>query len=279
MTKKSEFFTVRTLKIHGDGSFDGWTAGMLEPYSDKPASTGLTSFTAEVQKQASLKAAKLGYDIHTHSIGDRTVRQSLDAFEAVRKAGHDKVHLCVGHTMLVDPGDVPRFKELDVFVNTYATKNAIPDKTNLSRLGKERYNRMQPMGTLLDAGARLTMSADYPTAPVNPMLQISISMVRHDPGKGPAFLGREEDKLTLEEAIKAYTIEAARQLRWDNIIGSLEVGKRADLIVLDRNPFNSKTDEIAEINILATMMNGKVVHEEAVDWDPPGEQIEINVCQ
>ena len=277
-TKESEFFTVRTLKLHGDGAFDGWTAGMLEPYSDKPDSTGLTSFTADVQKQASLKAAKLGYDIHTHSIGDRTVRQSLDAFEAVRKAGYNKVHLCVGHTMLVHPEDVPRFKELDVFVNTFAAKNAIPDETNLARLGKERYNRMQPMGTLLAAGARLTMSADYPTAPVNPWLQISISMNRHDPGKGPAFLGREEDKLTLEEAIKAYTIEAARQLRWGDIIGSIEVGKRADIIVLDRNPFESTTDAIAETNVLATMINGKVVHEEAVDWSMPDRFPEFDVC-
>ena len=68
-------------------------------------------------------------------------------------------------------------------------------------------------------------------------------------------------------------------MRWDNIIGSIEVGKRADIIFLDRNPFESTTDEIAEINVLATMMNGKVVHEEAVDWDPPGEQVKFDVCQ
>ena len=79
--------------------------------------------------------------------------------------------------------------------------------------------------------------------------------------------------------IRAYTIDAAYHLRWDNIIGSIEVGKRADIIVLDRNPFESTTDEIVEINVLATMMNGKVVHEEAVDWDPPGDQIEFAVCQ
>ncbi len=278
MTKDSEFFTVRTLKIHGDGSFDGWTAGMLEPYTDKPDSTGLTSFTAEVQKQASLKAAKLGYDIHTHSIGDKTVRQSLDAFEAVRKAGYDKVHLSTGHTMLVHPGDVPRFKELDVYANTYATKNAVPDETVLARLGKERDHVRQPMGTLLDAGAKLTMSADYPTGPVNPMAQISITMARHDPGEGPRFLGREEDKLTLEEAIRAYTQEAANQLRWGNIIGSLEVGKRADIIVLDRNPFESTTDEIAEINVLVTMLNGEIVHEEALDWDDKTPPVQFDVC-
>jgi predicted amidohydrolase YtcJ len=276
---KSELFKVETLKIHGDGSPDGWTAGLLEPYADKPDSTGLTSFKPVVQKAATMKAAKLGYDIHTHAIGDRTMRQTLDAYEAVRKAGYDKLRLATGHSSIIHPDDIPRFKELNVIVNTFAAKNAVPDPTWRARLGSERAKRYQPMGTLLDAGAMLTMSADYPTAPVNPMLQISIAMARHEPGKGPKFHGLEEDKLTLEEAIKAYTIDAAYHLRWDNIIGSIEVAKRADLIVLDRNPFESTTDEIAEINVLATMMNGKVVHEEAVDWDPPGDQIEFDVCQ
>ena len=275
----SELFKVETLKIHGDGSPDGWTAGLLEPYADKPDSTGLTSFTPEVQQELALQAAKLGFDITTHAIGDRTMRQTLDVYQAVRKAGHTKVRLSTGHSSLIHPDDVPRFKKLNVIVNTYATKNAVPDPAWEKRLGKERAKRYQPMGTLLDAGAMLTMSADYPTAPVNPMLQISIAMTRHEPGKGPKFHGLEEDKLTLEEAIKAYTIDAAYHLRWDNIIGSIEVGKRADIIVLDRNPFESTTDEIAEINVLATMMNGKVVHEEAVDWDPPGEQIRFEVCQ
>ena len=111
------------------------------------------------------------------------------------------------------------------------------------------------------------------------MLQISICMARHEPGKGPKMQGSREERLTLEEAIRAYTIDAAYALRWDNIIGSLEVGKRADIIVLNRNPFESTTDEIAEINVLVTMMNGQIVHEEAVDWDPPGDQIEFDVCQ
>ncbi|UCD58121.1 MAG: amidohydrolase [Candidatus Hydrogenedentota bacterium] len=275
---KSELFKVETLKLHGDGSPDGWTAGMLEPYADKPDSTGITSFTPEVQKAAAMKAAKMGYDIHTHCGGDRTMRQTLDAYEAVRKAGYDKVRLATGHSTMIHPDDVPRFKELDVIVNTFAAKNTVPDPTWEARFGPERAKRYAPHGTLLDAGAMLTMSADYPTAPVNPMLQISIAMARHEPGKGPEFHGFEEDKLTLEEAIKAYTIDAAYHLLWDNIIGSIEVGKRADLIVLDRNLFESTTDEIAEANVLATMMNGKVVHEEAVDWDPPGDQIEFDVC-
>lgn len=80
----------------------------------------------------------------------------------------------------------------------------------------------------------------------------------------------------MDEAIKAYTLDAAYMLTWENMIGSLEAGKCADIIVLDRNLFESSTDEIAKANVLATMVNGRVVHEEAVDWNPPGDPMEVN---
>lgn len=267
----SEMFKVDTFKIHG-GSPDGYTTGLLEPYADRPETTGTTSFPADYQREMTLAAAKMGYDIHTHAMGDRSVRQTLDAYQAVREAGYSEVRLATGHTSLVHPDDKPRFKELDVIVNTLAAKNAVPDETIMSRLGKDRYHGYgyQPMGSLLDLGVRVVMSADFPTAPLNPMLQMSIAMTRSNPGEQES-LPPESERLTLEQAIRAYTIDAAYMLRWEDIIGSLEVGKRADLIVLDRNPFEITADEIAETNVLATMMNGVVVHEEAVDWSPPEE--------
>jgi predicted amidohydrolase YtcJ len=268
----SEKFKVDTFKIHADGAFDGYTAGMLEPYADNPKSTGLTSFTPENQLEITLAAAKKGYDIHTHTIGDRTVRQTLDCYEAVRKAGLKDIRLATAHTSLVHPDDKKRFKDLDVIANTYATKNAVIDETILSRLGPERYYGWgyQPMGSFVAMGVKVVMSADMPTAPLNPFLQISIAINRRDPNTKKALPPKSE-ALTLEQALRAYTIDAAYMNRWEGIIGSLEVGKRADMIVLDRNLFEISTDEIAEVNVLATMMNGEVVHEEAVDWDPPGE--------
>jgi len=267
---KGELFKVETLKIHGDGAYDGYTAGTIEPYADKPESKGITSFTPELQEEITLRAAKKGYDIHVHAIGSGTMRQTLNTFEAVRKAGYDKVRLMTAHTSLVHPDDKPRFKELDVTVNTFGAMNAVPDETNLARLGKERFHGwpFQPMKSLLELGARVTLSADSPTAPLNPMLQISICMTRKNPGE-KEFLPPKSECLSLEEAIRAYTIDSAYHLRWDDIIGSLEAGKRADLIVLDRNLFESTTDEIAEANVLATVVNGNVVHEESVDWSPP----------
>lgn len=269
---RSEKFKMETFKIHGDGAFDGYTAGTLAPYADNQESTGLTSFTPENQLDMTLAAARKGYDIHTHTIGDRTLRQTLDCYEAVRKSGLKDIRLTTAHTSLVHPDDKTRFKDLDVIVNTFAAKNAVPDETILKRLGSDRYYEWgyQPMGSFVAMGVKVVMSADMPTAPLNPFLQISIAMNRRDPNTREALPPKSE-ALTLEQALRAYTIDAAYMNRWENIIGSLEKGKRADIIVLDQNLFKITPDEIAEVNVLATMMNGEVVHEEAVDWDPPEE--------
>ena len=183
----------------------------------------------------------------------------------------------MGHTMLVSDQDKPRFKELDVSVNTFAAENAVPSAVLLERLGPERYGKLMPMQSFLDMGVRVGMSADWPTAPLNPFLQMSIAMTRSNPGQTES-LPPASEALTLEDAIRAYTIDAAYLIDAETFIGSLEVGKRADLIVIDRNLFESTPDEIAETNVLLTMMNGKIVHEEALDWSDPEPAIEFDMC-
>ena len=274
----SELFNVNTLKVHGDGAFEGRTAGLLEPYSDAPDTRGLVSLSPEELSSSMLAAAEAGHNIHTHAIGDWTNRAMLDGMQAVREAGFEETRLSMGHTMLVTDQDKPRFKQLDVSVNTFAAENAIPSEILLARLGRERYSRVMPMKSFLDMGVRVALSADWPTAPLNPFLQMSIAMTRSNPGQ-TASLPPESERLTLEDALRAYTIDAAYLLDAEETIGSIEVGKRADLIVLDRNLFESTPDEIAETNVLATMMNGKVVHEEAVDWGEEQPSILLEICE
>lgn len=273
----SELFNFNTLKVHGDGAFEGRTAGLLEPYSDAPDTRGLVSLDPEELSSSMLAAAEAGYNIHAHAIGDWTNRAMLDGMQAVREAGLEETRLSMGHTMLVTEQDKPRFKQLDVSVNTFAAENAIPSEILLARLGQERYSKVMPMKSFLDMGVRVGLSADWPTAPLNPFLQMSIAMTRSNPGQ-TASLPPESERLTLEDAIRAYTIDAAYLIDAEEYIGSIEVGKRADLIVLDRNPFESSPDEIAETNVLATMMNGKVVHEEAVDWGEEEPSINLEIC-
>ena len=261
---QSENFTVNTLKIHG-GSPDGWSSPLLEPYSDRPDYSGPVIFPYNVRLDATMKAAENGYYVHTHVIGDRAIREALDAFQAAREAGYGDVRLSTGHSSLVHPDDVPRYVENDVTVNWMMATLCQPDETNTARLGPERIEYLCNFRSIADTGARLSLSADAPTAPLSPMLQIEVAMLQKMPEQIEA-LRDGRTGLTLEEAIRGYTMGSAHMIGWEDIIGSLEVGKRADLIVLDQNLFEIEPTEIHETNVLLTMLNGKVVHEQAVDW-------------
>jgi len=256
----SELFNVNVLKLHG-GSPDGYTSALLEPYSDRPDYYGEVPYSPEAQAEAALAAAEMGYDIHTHAIGDKNIRQALDTYQAVREAGYGDIRLTTGHTGLVHPDDLPRYVELDVIANTYGLRNAEPNAGPLAaRFGPERLEYFQPMKSFLDLGVRLTASADWPTSPIEPFQQITVFMTRSTPDTDEHMPPLRET-LTLEQALRAYTIDAAYQLRLEDKIGSLEAGKRADLIVIDQDIFELTPDEIWDTTVVTTMMNGRVTHQ------------------
>lgn len=257
----SEFFNVNTLKIHGDGAFENRTAAVLDPYPDQPDWYGFLAMPPEQVKEVMLRAAEAGFNIHTHTVGDRAARWALDGFQAVREAGYDKVRLATGHTMLVDDADKPRFAELNVSVNTLSPQ-AIPTDAGKDNLDRERYERMMPIGTLAALGARVGASADFPVFDINPFPNMYMMMTRTELG-GDEVLSPEADKITLEQAIRSYTIDAAYLLGAESYIGSIEVGKRADLIVIDRNIFEVSPDEMAETLVLRTVVNGRSVFDRA----------------
>lgn len=261
----SELFRVTTLKVWGDGDLGGLTAGLLEPFTAFPDTRGLVAFPDQEQlDRFVLDAVELGYDVHLHAVGDWANRVALDAFEAVREAGFEDARLSTGHNVLIDAQDRPRYKELDVTLNTFATDIAVPDEGWTWGLGEERAAAKMPMGSFARNGVRVTLSADWPTEDLNPFLQMYTAMTRSRLGEDDSAPEAAE-RLTLEEAVRAYTTDAAYQIRMEDIIGSIEVGKRADLIIIDRDIFDIPTDDIPGTNVLVTMMNGKIVHDEAVD--------------
>jgi len=254
----SEFFNVNSLKIHGDGSVEGHTAFLLKPYSDDPSKIGILSVPEEKSTEAVLEAAKLGFNIHTHAIGDAANRSFLNIFQKVREAGYNEARLTMGHTVLVDDADLQRFKDYDVTANFYTWECAQPSELYLAKFGPERYNKLTRLGTMHDMGIRIALSADYPSAPLNPFAQMHAAVTRSHIGE-TEILGSERDKLTVPQAIRAYTIDAAYTVNADSYSGSLEVGKRADFIVLDRNPFEISEDDIAGTLVRNTVLDGRVV--------------------
>ncbi len=259
----SELFRVDSLKIHGDGDIGGYTTGMLEPFADNPEKgLGMVSFPDKDQLvKFMLDSAKVGVrHIHMHAIGDRTVRQALDAFEQVRKEGYTDVRLSTGHTNLVHPDDLSRFKELDVIADLHA-QYAFPSDMAKSRLGETRYReRIFHVKSMAKDGVRLTIGSDFPAGEENPWGGIAVIVSRREMGKDEV-LPPASEALSIEEAIQAYTINGAHQLGMEKLIGSIEVGKRADLVVVDRSPFGATPEQIAQIKVVTTMMNGRIVHD------------------
>jgi len=260
----SEFFKVNTLKIHGDGSIEGHTANLIEPYTDRPDEYGILSVPEDKSIEAAIEAASLGFDLHTHAIGDEANRSFLNVFQAVRDAGYDSTRLEMGHTVLVDDADLPRFKALDAIANYYTLEAAQPNPEYLAKLGPERYERLMRLGSMVNMGIRVVLSQDYPSLPINPFLHIHAAVTRSFVGDSES-LGPDSEKLTVAQAIRAYTIDAAYMVRADTYSGSLETGKRADFVVLDRNLLEIPEDDIAGTKVLKTVLDGRVVFDRAAE--------------
>ncbi|MDA2917995.1 amidohydrolase [Desulfobacterota bacterium AH_259_B03_O07] len=251
---KSDHVWIDTLKITIDSVLENQGAAMLKPYKkknkDDKDNDGILYFDHEEMKKMVMGAAKKGYNVVVHAIGDRAVRAALDAAEALRKAGYKDTRFIITHAQMVNPDDRPRFKTLDVTVQT--TGNwAMQQKVYLESLEEGRYNTLQfPFRFWADNGVNIALGADWPATPggfklgVNPFNNIYTSMHRRPPAAIVSKMGSTNEPLppvdqvlTLEEAVWAYTIGCAKMLGIEDQIGLIEVGKMADMILLSQNLF------------------------------------------
>ena len=272
-TFQSELVQADVLKINIDGGDAQFTAAMLQPYVSRPETSGDPIFTSEQLNEMVSRADAEGIDVHFHAFGDRAVRMSLDAIEAAteRNEERDRRHT-VAHALYIHEDDMPRFAELDA-ITTMSMQWATPDPTNLQlavkNLGEsvveQRFMRAR---SLLDSGAMLSFGTDWPAAgyysTYKPLESIQVALTREmleGTGLMPVMPPVNET-LTLEQAIEANTSVAAYQIRLDQEIGSIEVGKLADLVVLERNLFDLEPRQISGVSVLLTMMNGQVTHRE-----------------
>jgi predicted amidohydrolase YtcJ len=246
---------------------------MLEPYSDAPEVSGDTILPVDVINDTVQRADAEGLDLHFHSFGDRGIRVTLDALERAiaTNPDRDRRH-AMAHLVLVDDSDTPRFSELGV-IGQFSAQWAVPDAfwngVTRQRWGTERGDKTYRFGSLLRSGARLTLGTDWPAAShystYEPLKAIQIAVTRQEPGKEGSTepLPPAGERITLEEAIRASTIDAAYQLRLDDKVGTIEVGKRADLIVLDKNLFELPPEHISSAQVVLTLMDGTVRCERA----------------
>lgn len=265
-----DLVSVDVVKIVGDGTQGGYTAWLVEPYADKPDSTGGSPFTEEQWHQLIGAVDAAGYDVHVHACGERTARVALDAIERAIAANpqRDRRH-AIAHLVFVEDSDNPRFGELGVTAQFSANwMSADPDTIeNMgARYGSPRKELMYRPQAVLKSGGRISLGTDWPAAgyfsTYKPLDSIQVGVTRQLIGEPDApVLEPADQKLSVAEAVHANTLGAAHQIRLDDRVGSLEVGKRADLIVLDRNIFDIDPHDIHKATVTMTMMNGQVRHE------------------
>jgi predicted amidohydrolase YtcJ len=254
-----------SAKIFADGVIESHTAALLEPYADQPANKGVLNFSPEELQEVVLRLDQSGFQVHVHAIGDRAVNETLNAFECARKANgmNDNRHQ-IAHLELIQQSDIPRFRALNVIANfqaLWAFNDPYVVKSTVPAVGKERAARLYQIKSVLDTGAVVAGGSDWSVSSMNPLDAIQVGITRQG-------LDEEEQKkeplapserVTLASMIAMYTINGAYDNHEEKTTGSIEAGKAADFIVLDRNLFELPATEIHKAHVVSTYLNGRNV--------------------
>lgn len=269
LNDRSPYVEAKIFKMNIDGEPVQYTMKMLEPYSDRPGFYGTNIFEDEYVYTALRKAVEKNIDVHTHAMGDYGVRVYLDAIEKLKKEfPNSTTRFSLAHTTMIDDADFKRFAELDVTASFAGHWNAFtPDVKHLQKLMGDRVLRIYPAGRVIKAGGKICIGSDFvasgylSTYEVLPQIEGLITRRQYDDDDAEQ-LPLAEDAITLEEALQAATINGAYMLHKEDQFGSIEVGKLADLIILDQNLFDIKPKQISDVKILLTMMDGKITYQD-----------------
>jgi len=262
-----ELFDVNMLKLSLDGTVEAKTAVTLSPYTQPEGHRATPLLPAPAVIETVVAAAGRNVDLHLHAIGDGAVRNALDAIEAAQEthpASTSRYTIC--HIEVVDPADTPRFGQLGVVAQTTPTWFEY-DYVALDYLGRERFEQLYPLASIRRNGARVTLGSDYPVTwigkdALNPMFNIEMAVTRQAAGN-PDYPVQSlvSERLSVDQALRAHTVDAAWQLGLEDAIGTLEVGKQADVVVLESDPYFSPVHELHRIQVDATFSDGRLVYQ------------------
>lgn len=262
-------FAATSVKLMLDGIIENHTASMLDPYLDghdhATANRGIDFIDPQVLKQAVVRLDALGFQPHFHALGDRAVRQGLDAVEAARRAnGWTDTRPHLAHIQVVHPDDQPRFRRLGALPNAqpyWAVDEDQMAELTIPFIGKEVAARQYPFRSLGRHGATLVMGSDWSVSTPDPLIEMEVAVNRvsdESRGVGTPFL--PEERLDLTDALRAFTAGSAYANHLDEA-GTLAAGRLADFAILDRDLFDRGAGEIGQTRVLATYIEGVAVHE------------------
>jgi len=264
---KGDRYHYNTLKIPDDGTVEGRTAAMFEDYQGEPGNSGETVFTEEQMTHMITEAAAIDMDVHVHALGERAIHESLNAIEAAQSAHPESAtRYTICHIQVITDQDVPRFGQLGVIAQSTPLW-ASYDTYGKQFVSADQFSRFWRFKSLEDTGAKLTFGSDFPasgagTLGLSPIIQIEMGHTRQEFGQPDAKVQPlESERLSVESLVRGFTIDAAYQLHMEDQIGSIETGKKADLVVLDQDIFAVDPYAIHKTNVVITVMDGDVVYE------------------
>ncbi len=266
-------FRATSVKIMQDGVCENFTAAVLDPYLDEHGhptdNRGISFVDPEVLNEAVTRLDALGFQVHYHALAERAVREALDAIEAARSAnGWSDGRHHLAHIQVVHPDDLPRFRTLGAIANAqplWAAHEAQMDELTIPFLGEPRWTWQYPFASLVRQGAMLAMGSDWAVSTPNPLEEMHVAVNRTMPDDYPyrvdtrdVFLA--DERLDLPTALHGFTMGSAYVNHADHETGSIEVGKHADLAVLDRDLFAHPVDQIASARCHLTYVGGERVY-------------------
>ena len=263
------FLSVRAIKMAVDGALGSRGAALLEPYTDEPGNSGLVTVSAEQVLTVALKALRTGFQLNVHAIGDAANRMVLDVFEEAMETVPTADHrFRIEHAQILHRHDIPRFAELGVIPSMQAIHQSSDMAWAENRLGWTRIQGAYAWRSLLDTGVIIPGGSDFPVESADPLLSFHAAVTRQDASGWPASGWLPEQRMTRDEALKHMTLWGAKAAFMEDRVGSITVGKLADLVVLSRDIMTGPAREILDTEVLMTIVGGRVVHEQGEGEKP-----------
>lgn len=256
---RTELLNVRSIKLYADGSLGSRTALLKHAYTDAPGQTGISVTSAEQYKKICTLAIKYGYQVNTHAIGDSAVKIVLTQYGEFLHGKND-LRWRIEHAQVVDPADLPLFGKFSIIPSVQAT-HATSDMTWAGeRLGKERIKWAYAYHDLLEQNGWIANGTDFPIERIEPLNTFYAAVARKDAKGNPAGGFQKENALSRKDALQSITIWAAKAAFLEDLTGSIETGKNADFVILDKDIMTVPESEILQARVIGTFINGKQVH-------------------